>query len=212
MTPDLALATLALPGRSAAPPFAVAPDDDARILEASAREPDRFTLIFDRYFPQVHSYVARRLGTDVADDLASETFLIAFRQRARFDSRSGVVRAWLYGIATNLIRRHRRDEVRAWRATAKLPLPTPSSSHEERVTQQVTAEAASRELAAALAKVSAKDREVLMLVALGELTYEEVSAALGIAYGTVCSRLSRARRVVREHLGQTNPTAENYGD
>ena len=58
------------------------------------------------------------------DDLAAETFLVAFRQRAKFDGRNGVVRAWLYGIATNLIRRHRRDEVRAWRATAKLPLPT----------------------------------------------------------------------------------------
>jgi RNA polymerase sigma factor (sigma-70 family) len=215
MTPDLALATLALPGRSLAPPPAaptVVPDDDARVLEASAREPDRFTLIFDRYFPQVHSYVARRLGTDIADDLASETFLIAFRQRARFDSRTGVVRAWLYGIATNLIRRHRRDEVRAWRATAKLPLPVPGGGHEERVTQQVTAQGASRQLAAALAKVSAKDREVLMLVALGELTYDEVAAALGIAYGTVCSRLSRARRIVREQLGQTNPTAESHGD
>ncbi|GAA1550349.1 RNA polymerase sigma factor [Kribbella sancticallisti] len=212
MTPDLALATLALPGRSLAPPATAAAEQDGRILEASAREPERFTLIFDRYFPQVHSYVARRLGTDLADDLASETFLIAFRQRARFDSRSGVVRAWLYGIATNLIRRHRRDEVRAWRALARLPLPTPSAGHEERVAQQVTAQSASRELAAALAKVSAKDREVLMLVALGELTYDEVAAALGIAYGTVCSRLSRARRVVREQLGHANPTAENHED
>jgi RNA polymerase sigma factor (sigma-70 family) len=209
MTPDLALATLALPVRPLAPGRAAAlvPDEDARILEASAREPDRFTQIFDRYFPQVHSYVARRLGSDLADDLAAETFLVAFRQRAKFDGRNGVVRAWLYGIATNLIRRHRRDEVRAWRATAKLPLPTPSGGHEERVAAQVTAQGAGRQLAAALAKVSAKDREVLMLVALGELTYDEVAAALGIANGTVASRLSRARKVVREHLGHTDPTA-----
>jgi RNA polymerase sigma-70 factor (ECF subfamily) len=220
MTPDIALATLALPGRPMAPrtvPTAATPDrtrevsdasadEDGRILESSVREPDRFTMIFDRYFPQVHSYVARRLGTDLADDLSSETFLIAFRQRDRFDRRSGVVRAWLYGIATNLIRRHRRDELRAWRATAKLPLPVPSTGHEERVAAQVTAQSASRQLAAALAKVSAKDREVLMLVALGELTYDEVAAALGIKYGTVCSRLSRARRVVRESLGNIDPT------
>jgi RNA polymerase sigma-70 factor (ECF subfamily) len=226
MTPDIALATLALPGRPMAPrPAPTAPardrtrdedhirevsdasaEEDGRTLESSVQEPERFTLIFDRYFPQVHSYVARRLGSDLADDLSSETFLIAFRQRDRFDSRSGVVRAWLYGIATNLIRRHRRDELRAWRATAKLPLPTPAAGHEERVATQVTAEATSRQLAAALAKVSAKDREVLMLVALGELTYDEVAAALGIKYGTVCSRLSRARRVVRESLGNIDPT------
>jgi RNA polymerase sigma factor (sigma-70 family) len=203
--PDLALAVLALPGRTTVP---ASTDEDARILQSSVREPDRFTLIFDRYFSQVHSYVARRLGSDIADDLSSETFLIAFRQRERFDGRSGVVRAWLYGIATNLIRRHRRDEVRAWRAAARLPAAGSSPGHEDRVTAQVTAQGAAGQLAAALAKVSAKDREVLMLVALGELTYDEVAEALGIKYGTVCSRLSRARRIVREGLRHTDPREE----
>jgi RNA polymerase sigma-70 factor (ECF subfamily) len=195
---------LTIPGRVARD--AVPADDDGRELEASVAEPERFAAIFDRYFAQVHSYVARRLGTDVADDLAAETFLIAFRQRARFDRRNGVVRAWLYGIATNLIRRHRRDEVRAWRAAAKLPLPVPAGAHEDRVAARVTAQGASRELAAALAQLNAKDREVLLLVALGQLTYDEVAAALGIAYGTVCSRLSRARRVVRAAV--TNPAED----
>ncbi|TCO44550.1 RNA polymerase sigma-70 factor (ECF subfamily) [Kribbella antiqua] len=204
MTPDLALATLAFPLPAAVP--AGQTDEDGWVLEASVREPDRFTQIFDKYFGQVHSYVARRLGTDIADDLAAETFLIAFRQRERFDRRTGAVRAWLYGIATNLIRRHRRDELRAWRALAKLPPPTPTTGHEDRIAAQVTAQAASRELAAALAKVSTKDREVLLLVALGQLTYDEVAAALGIAYGTVCSRLSRARRVIRKSL--PNPTGD----
>ncbi len=112
----------------------------------------------------MHSYVARRLGSDLADDLASETFLVAFRQRAKFDGRNGVVRAWLYGIATNLIRRHRRDEVRAWRARRpscrRRPRPAASgqrpaaSGHEERVAAQVTAQSASREPAAELAKVA----------------------------------------------------------
>jgi RNA polymerase sigma factor (sigma-70 family) len=207
MTPEVALAAVTLPGQlHPVRRDAVPADDDGRELEASVHEPERFAAIFDRYFGQVHSYVARRLGSDVADDLAAETFLIAFRQRARFDRRNGVVRAWLYGIATNLIRRHRRDEVRAWRAAAKLPVPVPAATHEDRVAAQVTAQAASPQLAAALAKLNAKDREVLLLVALGQLTYDEVAAALGIAYGTVCSRLSRARRVVRAAV--TNPAED----
>lgn len=185
-------AGMAFPWRAVVPA-----DEDARALEASVHDPERFSVVFDKYFGQVHAYVARRLGTEVADDLAAETFLIAFRQRDRFDRRNGVVRAWLYGIATNLIRRHRRDEVRAWRAAAKLPAPVPVGPHEDRVAAQVTAQGVSRELAAALAQLNTKDREVLLLVALGQLTYEEVAAALGIAYGTVCSRLSRARRAVR---------------
>lgn len=205
MTPDLALAAHGPPDRAAPP--APATEEDSLLLAASVQDPYQFTQIFDRYFPQVHSYVARRLGTDLADDLASETFLIAFRQRARYDARTGVVRGWLYGIATNQIRRHRRDEVRAWRATAKLPPPTSAAGPEDRIAARVTAEGVGRQLAAALANVSAKDREVLMLVALGDLSYEEVAAALGIAYGTVCSRLSRARRVVRAGLDHTDPTS-----
>ncbi|MFF0270871.1 CU044_5270 family protein [Kribbella sp. NPDC004536] len=199
MTPE---AGLAFPSQAVVPA-----DEDARALEASAHDPERFSAVFDKYFDQVHGYVARRLGPDVADDLAAETFLIAFRQRERFDHRHGVVRAWLYGIATNLIRRHRRDEVRALRAMAKLPAPIPAGPHEDRVAAQVTAQGASRELAAALASLNAKDREVLLLVALGQLTYAEVAAALGIAYGTVCSRLSRARRAVRASLGTAITTA-----
>ncbi|HEU4947873.1 MAG TPA: sigma factor [Kribbella sp.] len=74
----------------AAPPAAA--DDNALLLAASVREPNRFT-------PKMLSNVARRLGTDLADDLAAETFLIAYRQDGRFDRRSGVVRGWLYGIA-----------------------------------------------------------------------------------------------------------------
>lgn len=205
MTPDLALAAHGPPDRTAPP--APTTDPDSLLLAASVQDPYQFTLIFDRYFVQVHSYVARRLGTDLADDLSSETFLIAFRQRARFDARAGAVRAWLYGIATNLIRRHRRDEVRAWRAAAKLPPPTAAPGPEDRIAARVTAEGVGRQLAAALANVSAKDREVLMLVALGDLSYEEVAAALGIAYGTVCSRLSRARRVVRAGLDHIDPTS-----
>lgn len=204
-----ASADLALVGPS--PPASSPADDNARIVALSRREPDRFTVIFDRYFGQVHGYIARRLGADIADDLASETFLIAFRQRAGFDHRSGVVRAWLYGIATNLMRRHRRDEVRAWRAAARWHRE-PASGHDDRVAAMVTAQSVSGLLADALAGLSVKDREVLMLVALGELSYEEVAAALGIKYGTVCSRLSRARRTVREALGHTDPTRPNSKD
>ena len=174
--------------------------------EVTTWTPDDFALLFDLHAPAIHRYIARRLGTGEADDLVGQTFLIAFESRDRFEGSSSGALPWLYGIATNLIRRHRRDEVRAWRAAAKLPLPVPAATHEDRVAAQVTAEGASPELAAALAKLNAKDREVLLLVALGQLTYDEVAAALGSAYGTVCSRLSRARRVVRAAV--TNPTED----
>jgi RNA polymerase sigma-70 factor (ECF subfamily) len=67
-----------------------------------------------RHDGEIYRYVASRLSAGHADDLAAETFLVAFRGRARFEGTGGQVRAWLYGIATNLIRRHRRDEERKW--------------------------------------------------------------------------------------------------
>ncbi|MEV5705507.1 sigma factor [Actinoallomurus sp. NPDC052274] len=96
-----------------APPEAGDVTDDAELVAASLREPHRFALVYDRYFDDIHRYLAARPGREDADDLAAETFLIAFRRRADFDaSRGGAVRPWLYGIATNLVSQHRRTEQR----------------------------------------------------------------------------------------------------
>lgn len=92
--------------------------DDAPDDAAAVRDPDRFGEIFDRYFPEIHGYVARRLGRDIADDVAAETFLAAFRSRHRFDASRGTVRAWLYGIATNHLSAYHRQEIRACKAMA----------------------------------------------------------------------------------------------
>lgn len=173
---------------------------DAEAIAASVRDPDRFTPIFDRHFAAIHAYVVRRLGVEAADDIAAETFLVAFNRRHRFDRRNGIARGWLFGIATNLIRRHQRDQIRGRRAVAKAgPLPS-DGAHDDPVGTGVTARLTSEPLANALAQVNAKDLEVLLLVAFAELTYDETAAALGIAYGTVCSRLARARRVIRTSL------------
>ncbi|MEU8140424.1 sigma factor [Nonomuraea sp. NPDC048901] len=73
--------------------------------------------LFDRYFAEIHRYIARRLPTDDADDLAAEVFLAALR--GRYDPAVGEVRPWLYGIATNLVARHRRTETTRWKALSR---------------------------------------------------------------------------------------------
>jgi DNA-directed RNA polymerase specialized sigma24 family protein len=65
---------------------------DARLIELSRREPERFAEVFDRYHAEIHGYVSRRLGPSLADDLASETFLIAFARRQRYDVAHGDAR------------------------------------------------------------------------------------------------------------------------
>ena len=77
----------------------------------------------------------------------------------------------------------------------------------DRVDDRVSASTASRRLATALARLPEKLRDTLLLVAWGDLSYEEVATALGVPVGTVRSRVSRARSKLRQALGGTNPAA-----
>ncbi|WP_329519160.1 RNA polymerase sigma factor [Spirillospora sp. NBC_01491] len=179
-----------------------------RVPKGSWHEPDRFAEIYDEYFPQIYRYVAARLGRDDAADIAAETFLAAYRSQDRFDPERGALRPWLYGIATNLVGQHRRTENRRMAAIARLGTVAAAAGHEERVVERLTAEGMRPRLAAAVAALTEGDRDVLLLVAIGGLGYEEVAAALEIPGGTVGSRMSRARKKLRESLGRIDHTEE----
>ncbi|UOZ09071.1 RNA polymerase sigma factor [Amycolatopsis sp. WQ 127309] len=154
-----------------------------------------FTEVHDQHFAAVYRYVAGRLGAQVAEDVAAETFLVAFDRRKTFDATRGDLRAWLFGIATNLVSRHRRKEARHYRALARLETPRPAEGHENRVLD-------AGRLGKALSRLSSGERDVLLLVALADLGYAEVAQALGISPGTVGSRLTRARKKLTPVLAQ----------
>jgi RNA polymerase sigma factor (sigma-70 family) len=163
---------------------------DAEVIAASLSDARAFVDVFDRHFDAIHRYLVRRVGSQIADDLASETFAQAFEHRGRFDRDRPDARPWLYGIAHNLLRHHYRSEERALRAYARsaevdgsAPSGTPGA-----------------EVAKLLAELSPGERDVLLLVAWAELEYAEVAEALEIPIGTVRSRLNRARSRVRELL------------
>jgi RNA polymerase sigma factor (sigma-70 family) len=180
--------------------------DDAAVIERSLREPERFGAIFDRHAAQIQRYLCRRLNREIADDLLAETFLAAFHGRDRYDLRRRDARPWLYGIATNLAGRHRRTDLREYRLRQAIGPEPAQLCHAEQVATDVTAQALRTLLIGALLELSDGDRDVLLLIAWEQLSYEEVAAALEIPVGTVRSRLHRARRQVRTTLGQTNPT------
>lgn len=177
---------------------------DATVIGQSLAEPERFAAIFERYFVPIHQYLSRRVGPGIADDLAAEVFMVAFAQRQRYDPARGCARPWLYGIATNLAGSHWRQERRRYRALARMNAGQIALSDEDLITERVSASAAGPALAGALAALNRGDRDVLLLVALAGFSYAEVAESLGIAYGTVCSRLSRARQRLREALGATD--------
>src|ERR1700678_144392 len=178
------------------------PQTDADVIELSRHEPEQFTLLFRKHAPHIQRYVARRLGPDVAEDIVAETFLLAYRQRDKYDPSRADARPWLYGISTNLIGRHRRSEIRLYRALARTGTDPVTEPFTDRVDERVSADMASRGLAAALARLSADSRDTLLLAAWSDLSYEEIALALGVPVGTVRSRLSRARSKLRTILPQ----------
>ncbi len=149
---------------------------------------EAFEELFELHFDAIYAYLARRLGPDLARDLASETFTRAFAARKRYDSRRGGVRPWLFGIANNLLRRHYRDEERKLHALTRLDVREGGAPPEE------------PRLAEALGALSTEERDVLLLFAWADLEYAEIATILEVPLGTVRSRLHRARAHVRAAL------------
>jgi RNA polymerase sigma factor (sigma-70 family) len=174
----------------------------AQYEKGAGPAPGDFADVYERYFADIHRYIAGRLGRDVADDIAADTFVIALRKHDGFDAGRGPVRAWLYGIATNLVAQHRRKEQRRYRVLARSGPEESTDGHEDRVVSWVAAEGMQPRIARALARLSREERDVLLLVALADLSHQEISRALGIPYGTVGSRLNRARKKIRAALDQ----------
>ncbi|HEY2667363.1 MAG TPA: RNA polymerase sigma factor [Actinomycetota bacterium] len=173
---------------------------DEEVLLASRSNGDRFGELFDRHFGTIYRYLHRRVGSDLADELAAETFVRAFQHRDSYDPQRAPVRAWLFGIATNLVRRHHRSEHRRLAAYAKAPLDLFQDEGTAAIDTRVSADALSATLGRSLATMRSQDRDVLLLIAWADLTYAEVAAALGTPIGTVRSRLARARQHIRKDL------------
>jgi RNA polymerase sigma-70 factor (ECF subfamily) len=168
---------------------------DALAISRSTRIPEAFEAIFDRHFDAVHGYLARRAGRQRADDLASQTFVVAFERRARFWSDASDARPWLLGIATRLLANDWRAEQRLLETYGQL-----SDDARHAVISASSVPDSDRDVAGALAKLDPAQRDVLLLHAWGELSYEEIAESLGIPLGTVRSRLSRARASLQTEL------------
>ena len=174
--------------------------DDAALITASLQHGEQFAALYDRHAPTLFRYAARRLGPDPAQDAVAETFLVAFRIRARYDAARPDARPWLLGILTREIGRRRRAEANRYRLLAALPAPEHDEGPADVVALAVTARAARAPLARALSRLRPGDRDALLLLAWAGLGYAEVATALDVPIGTVRSRLNRARRLMRAEL------------
>ena len=175
-------------------------------LVAGAQQGDlyAFNLLLERYQGQVYSVAFRMLGdSHLAEDVAQETFLRAYRGLARF--RGGSLKAWLLRIASNAC----HDLFRSRRGQRDLSLdslmeetgatwPSPDPSPEEEAMRGELGQ----EIQRGLLRLPHDQRVVLVMVDVEGMSYEEAAEALGISSGTLRSRLSRARAKLRDHLLQ----------
>lgn len=169
---------------------------DGEIIRRSLEQPAAFAELYDRHERVVFRYAARRLGASEADDIASETFLVAFTRRRDFTG-SENARPWLLGIATTLMRQHARTEAKAWRGMLASDLARTDIDQIDAADARLDAKRLTRRLGKALARLPTGDRDTLLLHTFGDLDYEGISEALSIPVGTVRSRLNRVRRKLR---------------
>lgn len=168
-------------------------------LEAGVSQADLRVVreLFVEHGPAIHRYAARRVGPDLADDVVAETFRRVLESHERFDPTRGTHRGWLYGIATNVLHKHRRSEARRLRALALAEAQTvPYTDPLLAPTSAIDAERELTRVLDAIERLPVEDIDLLVLVAWERMSRTEVAEVLGIPVGTVRSRLHRIRSVL----------------
>jgi RNA polymerase sigma factor (sigma-70 family) len=180
-------------------------EPDGVLIQRSVRgRPDAFVEVARRHEVAIHGYLARRAGRQTADDLLAEVWLRAFAARGSFDVGYANARPWLYGIARNVLREH-------WRTGRS---DEPAALEEKRVDPwdgvdaRLDSAERARAVISAVRELPAAEREVLLLVAWEQLTPAEAARVLGVAQGTVRSRLHRARATLRRVLSESDADDE----
>jgi RNA polymerase sigma factor (sigma-70 family) len=185
--------------------------NDAAVIASSLEDGKRFGVIFERHFPQIYRYVARRLGPEDAADVSGEVFVTAFRRRLDYDSARPDALPWLYGIATRLISNHRHAERRRLLLLSRSPGAWDPGAAFEDADARLDAQRLGPPVMDAIRRLSPGDRDALLLYAWADLSYEEIADALTIPIGTVRSRLHRARSSLKGALREHIPVSTKEG-
>lgn len=171
-------------------------NEHALLRRVQAGEAEAFELLFDRHQARVYRYALRMSGSpEIADDVVQEVFLAVIRGARGFDPQAGALSSYLYGIARHLLFRQldsrTLDELED-DAPATDANPLDGLEQAEQVER----------VRLALASLPAHYREAVVLCEMEELSYAEVAEMLGVAVGTVRSRLHRARAILVEKLSE----------
>ena len=177
--------------------WAAAEAADKGLIERAKRDPKAFAVLYRQHYDPIAGHVYRRTGDPHAtEDIVADVFLAAMRSIARFRYRGIPFRAWLFRIATNRVNRWARGRRRA---ALQAFQPDAGAEIAERATDRRQAE--DGDLARrALLTLLPKYQSVLALHYLEEMGVKEIATVIGCRVGTVKSRLSRGREMLRERL------------
>jgi RNA polymerase sigma-70 factor (ECF subfamily) len=167
-----------------------------------------FGELFERYADRVYAHCFSRTGSwSMAEDLTSAVFLEAWRRRheVRFSGDSAL--PWLIGVANNATRNAQRTLRRYRMLLAKLPPPDEEADIAAEASAKVDQERLAQHLLCAMTGLRDVERDVLALCDWAGLSYAEAAVALGVPEGTVRSRLSRARKHLRDLATSGNACA-----
>lgn len=163
---------------------------------------------YQHHAPFIGRMIERLTGSGAhVDDLLQETFIIAFKKQSSLTDAEGT-RSWLYTIAANLCRRHRRSSRRFGLFQSRITNESPEIV--QRPDQQLEQQQAATFVHTLLEELPFKQREVFVLYELEELDGEQISQTLDIPLGTVWTRLHHARTKFKE-LAHKRMARENIG-
>lgn len=173
-----------------------------------AGDPRAFAELYDDCARAIYNHAFRLTGNwSAAEDAVALTFLEAWRLRGRVEPGGGPLRPWLFGIATNVTRNLTRATRRHAAAMSRMPAPTEVPDFADDVVDRIDDVRRMARVRAAMATLRRPEREVFALCVWAGLDRTATAHALGIPVGTVKSRLSRARRKLRERVGEAEPPA-----
>lgn len=177
---------------------------------AKRREPRALAELFDAFFEKLRRYAYYQTGDlDRAEDIAADSIRAAIESLDRFDDRGGSLSAWMYGIARNMVARQLRD--RGTRREVSIE-QTPHLHSGEQPEESVLRELSYLELYAAVSRLPAEQREVIVLRYVEGYRCEEVGLIMGKRSGAVRGIQHRAIRSLRRALQAPGGEQDRPGD
>ena len=179
--------------------------DDSQLRDAVGRaragDAQAIDLLLREFRPRIRRYCVTRLGQEVAEDVTQETCLALAAAVGRYEERGVPFTSFVFGIAANKVAMTRRSLARSREVLHAVPdRESPEPTPEDRA----VSDDGLRRLLEPLATLPERQREILLLRVVDQLSAEEVAAVLKMTPGAVRVAQHRALRALRRTMGVTD--------